>query len=88
MIELNNKQQLKVSKKIKEIPVRRQDAPKVFEHVASIYILKPSFILKKKSLMRGKLYGFEVEQSTSIDIDSNFDFKLVTILKKSGLYKK
>jgi|MDTG01.1.fsa_nt_gb CMP-N,N'-diacetyllegionaminic acid synthase len=88
LIELNNKQQLKVSKKIKEIPVRRQDAPKVFEHVASIYILKPSFILKKKSLMRGKLYGFEVEQSTSIDIDSNFDFKLVTILKKSGLYKK
>ncbi len=82
LVELNKNKQLKISKKINKMPVRRQDAPKVFEHVASIYALKPNFIKNKKSLMSGKLYGFNVDPSSSIDIDSNLDFKLVSVLKK------
>ena len=39
---------LKISKKLENQIIRRQDAPKVFEHVASIYVLSPNFIRKAK----------------------------------------
>ena len=38
--------------------------------------------------MEGKILGFEVSQSKSLDIDSNFDFKLVEYLMKLKDEKK
>lgn len=82
LVELNKQKYLKISKKLNKIPVRRQDAPKVYEHVASIYALNPSFIKNKKNFMSGRLYGLSVDAKSSIDIDSKLDLKILTILKK------
>ena len=46
LLEKNNKKFLKISKKLKKDIIRRQDAPKVYEHVASMYVLNPIYVLK------------------------------------------
>ena len=80
LVEINNYGYLKLSKESKKIIVRRQDCPKVYEHVASTYIFKPEFIIKKKNLMSGKLIGHEVKNFMSWDIDDKFDYKVVNTL--------
>ena len=77
LVEKNKNNHLELSKKLKKNIVRRQDCPNVFEHVASIYVLKPLFILKKNFLMHGKLYGHLIKNFTGLDIDNKFDFKIV-----------
>ena len=54
----------------------------VYEHVASMYVLKPDFIKRKKNLMEGRILGFNVPQEKSLDIDSSYDFSLVEYLLK------
>ena len=41
---------LKISKPLKKNIVCRQDAPKVYEHVASMYAISPKYILKNHNL--------------------------------------
>ena len=60
----------------------RQNAPKVYEHVAGLYYFNCNYILKSKNLFQGKICGFKVPMLKSFDIDTNEDFKLVEILLK------
>lgn len=77
---------LKLSKKNKKKNVvRRQDAPKVFEHVASMYVLSPKYLLAANSLLEGNLQGYNIGQEKSFDIDSELDFKIVEFLMKEKL---
>jgi CMP-N,N'-diacetyllegionaminic acid synthase len=71
---------LDFSKRCNPPIVRRQDAPPVFEHVASIYALRPIFIQTSTNLFEGKLVGYDIGQEKSLDIDSPFDFELVEFL--------
>ena len=66
--------------------VRRQDCPKVYEHVASTYVLKPEFIIQKEHLMDGRLIGHEIKNFRSWDIDNEFDFKVNEYLLKLKKY--
>jgi CMP-N-acetylneuraminic acid synthetase len=86
LVEYNRRGYLELSKKNKVVINRRQDCPKVFEHVASIYIFKPSFLLKNDSLMSGRLFGHEVDEYTNLDIDSDFDFEIVEHFLKKKRY--
>lgn len=81
MVEFkNNKFDLVVpGKKI----TSRQTAPKVYEMNASIYIWKRNYLLKSKTLFGDKTVLFYMPQERSIDIDSNFDFKMVKELIKN-----
>lgn len=68
--------------------VRRQDAPQVLEHVASIYVLSPDYLRQGTGLLSGFTQGYDIGQDRSWDIDSEFDFELVEYLMKkrhSGL---
>jgi CMP-N,N'-diacetyllegionaminic acid synthase len=67
--------------------VRRQDAPRVLEHVASIYVLSPSYLRRGTGLLSGCTHGYDIGQEKSLDIDSDFDFELVTFLlrRRMGL---
>ena len=72
----------------KKLPIpilRRQDAPKVYEHVASIYVLSPNFLRNGKGLLSGKTHGYDIGPSKSLDIDSEFDFELIEYLMKKRL---
>ena len=62
--------------------IRRQDAPKVFEHVASIYVLSSKYIKNATHLLDGHTKGYDIGQSKSYDIDSNHDFDIVEFLMK------
>lgn len=65
--------------------VRRQDAPKVYEHVASIYVLSPNYLRYGTGLLSGCTHGYDIGTSKSPDIDSEFDFEFVEYLMKKRL---
>lgn len=66
--------------------VRRQDAPEVYEHVASIYVLSPDYLRKGTGLLSGCTQGYDIGAAKSLDVDSQFDFELIEYLmrKKHG----
>jgi len=62
--------------------VRRQDAPKVYEMNASIYIFSRQSLIKKAKLLNKKTRLFVMPRFRSIDIDEIFDLNLVKLLIK------
>ena len=86
MLEMQN-DRLTISKQLAEPIVRRQDAPNVYEHVASIYVLSPSYLRRGMGLLSGKTQGYDIGADKSLDLDSEFDFTLIEYLmkKKQGL---
>lgn len=65
--------------------IRRQDAPKVFEHVASIYVLSPDYLRKGTGLLSGCTQGYDIGSAKSLDVDSQFDFDLIEYLMERKL---
>jgi len=82
LLETNDEGALKVSKKLPGTIVRRQDAPNVYEHVASIYALAPDYIRWANYLLDGHTEGYDIGSEKSLDVDSDFDFLLVEYLMK------
>ena len=83
LVEYGKNKFLHLSKKNDREIFTRQSCPKVFEHVASIYCLKPEFILNKDSFMKGNLLGHEIEYSSGWDIDDKFDYEVVKYILKN-----
>ncbi|MDP2093144.1 MAG: acylneuraminate cytidylyltransferase family protein [Hydrogenophaga sp.] len=75
----------RICKQLPKPIVRRQDAPKVFEHVASIYVLSPDYLRRGTGLLSGRTHGYDIGTAKSPDIDSEFDFELVEYLMKKRL---
>lgn len=65
--------------------VRRQDAPTVYEHVASIYILSPEYLRTGTGLLSGCTQGYDIGPSKSLDVDSQLDFELIEYLMHKKL---
>lgn len=65
--------------------IRRQDAPKVYEHVASIYVLSPEYLRRGTGLLFGCTQGYDIGASKSLDVDSQFDFELIEFLMRKRL---
>jgi CMP-N,N'-diacetyllegionaminic acid synthase len=82
MVEILDNGALSMSKTLGPTVIRRQDAPPVYEHVASIYAMLPEKIKKKDHLLSGHSEGYDIGFEKSLDIDSEFDFKLVEYLMK------
>ena len=81
MIEIDKSKKISISKNRNKF-IRRQDAPKVFELNASIYIWKRNILLKNKNLLNNKTVFYEMPVERSIDIDSKFDWEIVEYLIK------
>lgn len=79
---------LKICKSLPEPVIRRQDAPKVFEHVASIYVLSPDYLKRGTGLLSGKTQGYDIGIEKSFDVDSDFDFQLIEFLMERRMEKK
>jgi N-acylneuraminate cytidylyltransferase len=58
----------------------RQSAPEVFDITTVAYAARPEFILRANSLFEGKVKMVLVPAERSLDIDTEFDFKLAEIL--------
>lgn len=76
---------LRISKKLSKPIVRRQDAPPVFEHVASIYVLSPDYLRHGTGLLSGRTHGYNIGTAKSPDIDTEVDFEFVEYLMKKRL---
>lgn len=85
LVEPDDSGALRVSKKLPNSIVRRQDAPPVYEHVASIYVLAPDYIQRSCHLLDGHTEGYDIGNEKSLDVDSEFDFLLVEYLMKRRL---
>ena len=81
MIEIRKKK-VKLINPSKNLIHNRQKAPKTFDMNASIYIWKKKSLFKTNNLFNKKTSIFIMPLERSIDIDSDFDLKLVKKLLK------
>ena len=85
----NTNGHLDICLKDKKNVIRRQDAPSVLEHVASIYIMKNEYLKKSNSLFEGKVLGYDIGQEKSFDVDNEFDWEIISyLMRKKNVYKK
>lgn len=72
------------SKLMKKYITRRQDAPTTYDLNASIYIWRRKLLDNFRTFYTKKTVLFVMPQERSIDIDTEFDFKIIkTLLKKN-----
>jgi len=76
---------LHVSKPLPGGVVARQQAPVVYEHAASTYVVAPDYLRRSKGLWEGRVIPFLMPPERCVDIDSPFDFKLVEYLLQTRL---
>jgi CMP-N,N'-diacetyllegionaminic acid synthase len=79
---------LRICKTLPKPIVRRQDAPKVYTHVASIYVLAPAYLRSGTGLLSGRTQGYDIGADKSLDVDSQFDFDLIEYLMQKRLSAK
>ncbi|MEJ6403927.1 acylneuraminate cytidylyltransferase family protein [Yoonia sp. 2307UL14-13] len=77
LVEPDETGALKVSKPLPGGVVARQQAPTVYEHAASTYVVKPDYLRSAGGLFEGRVIPYLMPTERCVDIDSPFDFKLV-----------
>jgi CMP-N-acetylneuraminic acid synthetase/NAD(P)-dependent dehydrogenase (short-subunit alcohol dehydrogenase family) len=90
VLEKNGDGSLKICKKGQngQWIVRRQDAPEVLEHVASIYVLKPEFLKSNaQNLLDGKTEGYYIAPEKTFDLDSDVDLELIEFFLRKKLQR-
>ncbi len=68
---------LHVSKPLPGGVVARQQAPVVYEHAASTYVVAPAYLRASNNLWGGRVIPYLMPPERCVDIDSPFDFDLV-----------
>jgi N-acylneuraminate cytidylyltransferase len=76
---------LHVSKPLPGGVVARQQAPVVYEHAASTYVVAPGYLRRSAGLWEGRVIPYLMPADRCVDIDSAFDFKWVEFLLKERL---
>jgi len=82
LVEPDRSGALRMSKSLGPTVLSRQAAPPVYEHVASIYVLDTNYIRRAAHLLDGHAEGYDIGQAKSLDIDSEFDFRIVEMLMR------
>lgn len=59
---------------------RRQDAPAVYEITPVAYVARPAFVLHASSMFEGRVKAVVVPAERSVDIDTELDLALATVL--------
>lgn len=77
LVEIDENNVVKLSKKLSTPIVRRQDAPKCFDMNASIYVWLRSVLFASDSVFNESTALYEMPEERSIDIDSELDFSFV-----------
>lgn len=86
MIEIDKEKEVKLSKSVDSSKIyRRQDSPKIYNIVPSVYITSPKYIKENSSMWAGKISGYEIPHSRSIDIDSEIDFNFAEMLFQKNI---
>lgn len=78
-----------LSKKTDKQFVRRQDAPRVYDVNASIYVYNRDFLLdpKTKTPLSDKTMIYQMDALSAFDIDHESDFQFIEFLVSKGMVK-
>ena len=76
---------LHVSKPLPGGVVARQQAPTVYEHAASTYVVAPDYLRTAASLFDGRVIPYLMDPADCVDIDTPFDYTLVEFLMNARL---
>ena len=71
---------ISIVKQMDKLPVRRQDAPRVYDMNASIYIWKRDALLKRDTLFTENTSLFVMPEERSVDIDTEIDWDFVEFI--------
>ena len=71
---------VKIVKSVDRTITRRQDAPRVFSLTPSVFAMRRDFIMKSSHWSEGRVKIVKVPRERAIDIDSDFDFRLIEFL--------
>ena len=82
LVEVGETGSLQVSKPMPENVVARQHAPTVYEHVGVVYVVKPAYLRSASFLYDGQVVPYIIPSERCMDIDTEFDFKIVEFLMK------
>ena len=82
LVEVGETGSLQVSKPLPGNVVARQQAPTVYEHAASTYVVAPSYLRSAGFLYEGHVIPYVMPTERCLDIDTEFDFKIVEFLMK------
>ena len=75
-------------KQLDKPPVRRQDAPKVYDMNASIYIWKREALLGYDTLFVDKTSLYVMPEERSVDIDTELDWDFVEFIIKNRITRR
>lgn len=76
---------LHVSKPLPGGVVARQQAPKVYEHAASTYVVAPDYLKRSNGLWEGRVIPYLMPPERCEDIDNPLDFDIVEFLLSKAL---
>lgn len=62
------------------VPIRRQDAPVLFDMTTVAYVARPNFVMSCQRLFDGRVKAVEVDARSAIDIDTEFDLEVADLL--------
>lgn len=83
MMEITENNYAKIVKKSEKPIVCRQDAPVVYSLTPAVYVMKKSALYEYKHWSDAKCMIYEIPRENAIDIDTEFDFKLVEYIMKN-----
>jgi len=84
MVEVHNGY-AKLINPLSDVIVRRQDAPVCYDMNASIYIWRCDALFQNQSVLTDKTMTYFMPEERSIDIDTEFDLKIVRFLAASRM---
>ncbi|MEO1536113.1 MAG: acylneuraminate cytidylyltransferase family protein [Pseudomonadota bacterium] len=85
LVEPDQSGYLHVSKPLPGGVVARQQAPTVWEHAASTYVLDPEYLRRARGIFQGRVLPYLMPTERCLDIDTELDFKIVQHLMKERL---
>ena len=85
MVELNDEGSLRVSKPLPGGVWARQNAPTVYEHAASTYVLSPDYLRRASTIYEGHVIPYVMPADRCMDVDDPLDWKIVEFLMKDRM---
>lgn len=85
LVEPDQSGYLHVSKPLPGGVVARQQAPVVWEHAASTYVVDPAYLKRARGLFQGRVLPYLMPPERCLDIDTELDFKIVECLMREKL---
>jgi len=85
MVEPDDTGALRVSKPLPGGVWARQNAPVVYEHAASTYVVAPDYLRRASTIYEGRVIPYVMPADRCMDVDDPLDWKIVEFLMKERI---